>query len=388
MFRFADDLILSKSWLNRALVIQYYQPSIQFSSNSESEDVLVLKQSLATVGKSSEFYLGQGGTSFRFFCFLISRKPGIWTVRAHPRLLERPQNGLKELLQQLGVRIEFKKDSVVIQSEGWKIPNEISCNADDSSQFLSGLLLNSWMLDQDLTIRIRGPIVSEDYLKLTLSMLKQFGMSIEQGVCLKVFKEQSPRPEKAQAEVDVSSAFSLAAAAVISGDAEIKNWNSNSLQPDLVFLKFFERMGIKYSQGQTSFKVVKQNRWNALEANLNHSPDLFPVLSVLCAFAEGKSDLYGAEQLQHKESNRLQKTKELLDLIGIKSILKNDGIVIEGSSSAQDKLKPLKFNPDHDHRMAMAAGLLKLAGYNIHIENPEVVNKSYPSFWKDIGLMT
>lgn len=386
MFKFSGDLVLSKSWLNRALIIRSYRPSIQFASESDSEDVVVLKKALSEIGKKSEFHLGQGGTSFRFFCFLISRQPGTWTVKAHPRLLERPQQGLKELLQQLGVVIEFKKEEVTIRSDGWKAPSEIKCSAQDSSQFISGLLLNAWGLSQDLHIQIQGPIVSEDYLKMTIAMLKQFGMQIQEGKTLKVFKNQMPQVDRAQAEVDVSSAFSLAAAGAVAGDVEIANWNPQSLQPDMAFLKFFDQMQMKYIQSGSSFKITQQSSWKSLRADLNRSPDLFPVLSVLCALAEGKSDLYGAEQLQHKESNRLLKTKELLDLAGFNSVLKNDGILVEGKSSRQDKLKPVQFDPDHDHRMAMAAGLLKLAGYNINIQNPGVVNKSYPSFWKDIRI--
>lgn len=387
MFKFSGDLVLSKSWLNRALIIQNYQPSIQFASESDSEDVLVLKKSLTSIGKASEFYLGQGGTSFRFFCFLISRHPGTWIVKAHTRLLERPQAGLKDLLGQLGVEIDFKKDEVVIRSAGWNVPTEIKCSAKDSSQFISGLLLNSWNLETDLNIKIQGQIVSEDYFKMTVAMLQQFGMKIEEGFGqINILKKQIPLTQSAQSEVDVSSAFSLAAAGVIAGDVEITNWKSNSLQPDAVFLKLFDQMGIRYMQNETSLRIRQQSKWKALHTNLNHFPDLFPVLSILCALAEGRSDLHGAEQLQHKESNRLQKTKELLDLVGFRSELKKDGLVIEGKSSQQDKLKHVQFNPDHDHRMAMAAGLLKLAGYNIDIQNPEVVNKSYASFWKDIRI--
>jgi 3-phosphoshikimate 1-carboxyvinyltransferase len=36
-----------------------------------------------------------------------------------------------------------------------------------------------------------------------------------------------------------------------------------------------------------------------------------------------------------------------------------------------------------DHRMAMAFAPLALLG-NINIENPEVVEKSYPTFWEEM----
>ncbi len=110
------------------------------------------------------------------------------------------------------------------------------------------------------------------------------------------------------------------------------------------------------------------------------------MLAVLCAFAEGVSTLLGAEQLIYKESNRIQKTYELLCLMGFKCELHAGGLTIYGKSSSQPPSKLCKFNPDHDHRMAMAAALFKLKSYNIEIEHPEVVNKSYPDFWKDVGL--
>lgn len=387
MFKFKSDLVLSKSWLNRALIIQSYAATSFEDLNSDSDDVVCLKQALQQMkAGQKEFYLGQGGTSFRFFCFLISRQPGNWVVKAHPRLLERPQQGLRSILQQLGVQIEFEKEKVVIRSEGWKIPTLIECRAEDSSQFISGLLLNAWNLPKDLNIKIHGPIVSAEYFKMTTALLKQFGLQIDEASTLRILKNQIPQIAKAQPEVDVSSAFSLAAAGIIDGEVEITNWNPTSLQPDIIFLKIFDQMGISYSQTENKLKIAKHAKWNGAKVNLNHSPDLFPVLSVLCALADGPSNLFGAEQLKYKESDRLKKTKQLLDLLDFQSELRSDGLKIEGLSSKQDKNKNVIFDPDHDHRMAMAAGLFKLAGFAIQIKDPAVVNKSYHSFWKDTGI--
>ena len=387
MFKFKSDLVLSKSWLNRALIIQNYAPDLNLKIESDSDDVLVLKKAISEVESKKEFNLGQGGTSFRFFCFLISRHAGHWIIKAHPRLLERPQLGMQSILNQLGVKIEFHVDHIMIHSTGWNVPEKLISEARDSSQFISALLLNSWNLDQDLKLEIQGPIVSEDYLKMTIQMVQQFGMNLQQdGHLIHVRAGQTPRPGGPQPEVDVSSAFALAAAAVVAGDAEMTNWTPKAIQPDLIFLKIFDLMKIKYAETQNSLRVEKQNSWNGVSVNLNRSPDLFPVLAVLCALADGTSDLFGAAQLKHKESDRLRKTKELLDLTGFHSELKPDGLLIYGRSSAQDKSKKLMFNPDHDHRMAMAAGLLMLAGYQIVVSTPEVVQKSYKSFWKDVGI--
>lgn len=392
MFHYRAELILSKSWLNRALIIQSYGTATPLNLVSNSEDVLVLKKALQDLQQSkTEFHLGQGGTSLRFFCVLVSRRPGNWVIHAHPRLLARPQQGLQDLLKPFGVDVSFHSDHIRIISQGWDVPPKVVAKAQESSQFFSAFLLNAWSLSKDLTLEIQKPIISLDYLEMTLKMLAVSGMHLqitetEQIKKIFISKNQQPTFSELKPEVDVSSAFSLAAAAVIDGVVEIQNWNVNSIQPDIVFLKIFDQMGIAYSQGPKNLKITKQASWRSVDVNLNASPDLFPVLAVLCALADGRSHLSGAKHLRHKESDRLQKTKELLDLAGFRSELKEDGMVIFGLSSTQNKQNKIIFDPDHDHRMAMAAGLLKLAGYSISIQNPEVIQKSYASFWKDIGV--
>jgi 3-phosphoshikimate 1-carboxyvinyltransferase len=102
----------------------------------------------------------------------------------------------------------------------------------------------------------------------------------------------------------------------------------------------------------------------------------------LCSQAEGKSVLYGAPHLKAKESDRIQKTSELLTVMQITHQAKSDGIEIQGKVSASKPSTRIKFSPDQDHRMAMAAALAKSFGYNLHIQTPEVVQKSFPQFWQ------
>ncbi|MEQ1724009.1 MAG: 3-phosphoshikimate 1-carboxyvinyltransferase, partial [Pseudobdellovibrio sp.] len=377
---------------NRALVIDYFNKNLRINGNSSSDDVVKLKQAIMAIGTSTDFDLGHGGTTFRFFIFLISRLAGSFTLNAHERLLQRPQQEITHVLKQLGVSAELLDGQWKIKSEGWKIPSApIVVSAELSSQFVSGLLLSTWDLDFDLTVEVKKPVTSNSYLSMTIDMLQKSGMKIdfaENDTCFTytIAKNQKAIIDVLNSELDISSAFSLAAAGVVNGDVQITNWNSHSSQPDLVFLEFFKRMNISYSLVSDILSIAKHNNWKSADFNLQNSPDLFPVLSVLTAFADGNSKLFGAEQLKHKESNRIQKTHELLSAAGFKSEVLNDGIVIHGKSSNQNLNTPILFNPDHDHRMAMAAALLKLMGYNIAIQSPEVVNKSYPNFWSDIGL--
>lgn len=391
MFRFRGDLLPSKSWLNRAQVIRHFNPQIRLPVDTAADDVRVLHTALAQIGRTAEFDLGLGGTSFRFFSLLISRQPGEWRVKANPRLLERPQGDLLHLLRQLGVQADMGAEGLALNSEGWKITSEIEISASSSSQFLSGLLLSSWNLPQDLTVRVAKPLVSQAYLEMTLQLLRESGMSWRRQetpghLVLHVPAHQVSGVTELQPEIDVSSAFSLVAAAVVDGDVEITNWKRDSVQPDMGFLALFREMGIFFEAVGTELCVRKQSRWRGLRCDLNQMPDLFPVLAVLCALAEGKSVLSGAGQLRHKESDRIAKTAELLTSAGFEVSALDGGIEIFGRGPVTPSQNEFVFDPSEDHRMAMAAGILKLAGYNIRIQHPEVVNKSYPAFWHDTGV--
>jgi 3-phosphoshikimate 1-carboxyvinyltransferase len=389
MFQFAGDMILSKSWLNRAQII-YHFAGVSFPFSSTADDVKHLKNAIASIGHSQEFHLGQGGTSFRFFVFLVSKLTGNFRIFAEPQLLGRPQKPLSETLGQLGVACAAREKYFEITGEGWSNSGTVTCDAGLSSQFISGLLLSCWNLENDLTIKVPKPLMSEEYLNMTLKMLQECGMKIETSddpkeIIYTVFKKQTPHISHLTPEADVSSAFSLAAAAVVNGSAEIRNWPVNSTQPDVAFLKAFQQMNIRFSESHGVLKVEKHNTWSGCEMNIGNSPDLFPVLSALCALGDGKSKLYGAGHLKVKESDRLAKTFELLKLCGVKFEELPDGIIIYGRSFSEPA-KPVVYDPAGDHRMAMAAALFKLAGFNIQILNRECVEKSYPNFWKDTGL--
>lgn len=392
MFEFSGPVASSKSWLNRALIIQYYNKSVRIVGGTLAYDVQYLKQALEDLANGkSDFYLGEGGTTFRFFAFLISKIPGIWNLKIHPKLLARPQADLIKILNQLNVQVKLLADSIEIHSNSWQLGKVIHCHGKVSSQFISGLILNAWQLPENLHIEIVKPLVSADYLEMTLKLLTVAGMKIQRTesetvLSLSVEKNQTPRAEVLLAEPDVSSAFSLAGAAVIGGHITIDNWLPDASQPDIIFLDLFKKMKIDFIEKDSILEIKQQKFWIGICANLKNSPDLFPVLSVLCALADGESYLHGASHLRSKESDRIAKTAELLSLCGIKSSFDGDGLRIFGNPSVIVEKNSVTFDPDNDHRMAMAAGLLKIKGFNIDILQPHVVQKSYPKFWQDIQV--
>jgi 3-phosphoshikimate 1-carboxyvinyltransferase len=108
-------------------------------------------------------------------------------------------------------------------------------------------------------------------------------------------------------------------------------------------------------------------------------------MAALCSFANGTSVLKEAPQLALKESNRLKNTQDLLTLAGVDSVVKGEGLVIHGRGMSYVP-KDFVFDPDQDHRMAMAAAVFRLRERKIQIQNTDVVRKSFPEFWSVIGL--
>lgn len=384
-FHFSGSLEISKSWMNRALILQSYNPQIQIHGQSSADDVVLLKKALTDFKNGEiEFQVGLGGTTLRFLALRLSRASGEFTIFGDKKLFSRPQTELIHVLNQLGVNAELSKNSLKIKSEGWKRPTKsIQIDTQQSSQFLSSFVLNAMDLDFDLQYQTSQQITSEGYYQYTLDLIKKCGIEVSD----QKIKSQKLKPTVLKGEIDISSAFSLIAAGILSGEVKIKNWSDKSLQPDMQFVQFLKEMNISFSFDESEFRIKQQAGFKNLQANLKNSPDLFPVLSVLCAFAEGESHLFGAHQLIHKESNRIQKTYDLLTRCGLKAELQNDGLKIQGNPNAKYRTKDLiHFDPDGDHRMAFAAAILQIKGFPIVITEPNVITKSYPQFYQHIGL--
>ncbi len=383
-FSYRGPIPASKSMMNRALLVQSYFPDLRISGDSQCDDVIHMKSALQDLRQNCDLNCGEAGAVIRMMALRASRERGRFRLTGSPRLLRRPHADLVRILQQLGVSCELQADAMIVVSEGWKRPgSRIQVDRQISSQFVTALVLNSWNLEFDLEFEMKSG-VSEGYWQMTLQMARSLGMQIRQnGDVWTIPAGQKIRIHELTMEPDYSSAFAIAAAAALAGHAEITNATAESLQPDFVFTKFLQEMGVPIRMSGGTLEIRQAPWLNPLNLSLESAPDLFPVLSVLCAFAGGESLLKEAPHLVHKESDRIRKTAELLRSAGAQVQIRPDGMAIAGGPMPP---KAFEFDPDQDHRMAMAAGLLKLKGFPIQIRNPEVVKKSFPEFWQILGV--
>jgi len=115
-------------------------------------------------------------------------------------------------------------------------------------------------------------------------------------------------------------------------------------------------------------------------------PDLFPILCVIGLFSNGNTILYNLEHVKTKESNRVAIMIRELQKMGaiIESIEENKAIMIKGPQ----QIKGIKIIHENDHRIAMALTVAALfARSESTIVKPEIVNDSYPNFFKDLKLL-
>lgn len=340
-----------------------------------------MKNGLKSLLENKEINCGLSATALRFLSLRASRIPGTHKLIGKKELFKRPQEDLIHILRQLGTEVILDDNSLQIQSWGWKpMGDTVYVSTEKSSQFASSILLNSWHLERPLNFSLRGKMVSESYWDMTQFLLRDLGMKWDRkGEHFYIFADQKINKDSVLVEMDMSSAFSLSAVAAVSGSLCLRFFPSKSLQPDFSFLEALKSMGVRIKKDE-DLKVFKTEKLKGIHWSHKKTIDMFPVLCSLCALSEGESQLTEISHLKHKESDRLEKMTEILKNLKRSYEKTEKGICIKGEVPKAEEVSPFDFNCEQDHRLVMAAAIIKKAGYPINILNSEVVSKSFPKF--------
>ncbi|MEQ9309182.1 MAG: 3-phosphoshikimate 1-carboxyvinyltransferase [Balneolaceae bacterium] len=111
--------------------------------------------------------------------------------------------------------------------------------------------------------------------------------------------------------------------------------------------------------------------------------DELPIIAVAMTFAYGTSAISGAEELRHKETDRIMAIAKMLKAVGANYEEMEDGLVIRGNPEFE--FESGRFRSFHDHRIAMASAILSLKGNSdSQIEDAECAAVSYQGFWEDL----
>ena len=377
----------SKSLLNRAYMVKSYHKDFEVEGKSSCDDILVIKKAIESFQNREVIDCKDSGTAFRFMVLRSSRTSGEFVFTGSSRLFQRHHEPLESILSQLGVQILVQENQKwIIQSQGWRLQTDaLTFSSHNSSQFASSVMLNSFDLDRDLFVSLEGLPVSLSYLEMTLQFLKKIGFMV-QGKFPEYYipAGQKLNQKLYKVEPDMSNLFALSCVASLKEGLTYNQWPESSLQPDSIFPNILSQMGVHVEIKNSLLKVQPTDLRRGISIDLCNYVDLFPCLAVLCCLSEGESVLYGVPHIRFKESDRLKLTFQLIQSAGRKVEILPQGIKIEGSTQKGGG-RSIIFNPQGDHRMAMAAGLLQLVGFNVKIKNQECVSKSFPHFWSFIN---
>jgi 3-phosphoshikimate 1-carboxyvinyltransferase len=126
---------------------------------------------------------------------------------------------------------------------------------------------------------------------------------------------------------------------------------------------------------------INQNPLKGLKIDCKDIPDLFPILSVIAAFSEGKTILYNAGNLRLKESDRIAAMSRELKKMGVSLKEESDKLTVYHC----ENLLGSQIDHGYDHRIAMACTIAALyANSKSQIKNIEIVKDSYPTFLEDL----
>lgn len=383
------QLPASKSISNRLLIInKIAESNFTIDNLSDADDTQILKQLLASDDK--EINCGLGGTSIRFFltvCYLINREVILYGEEA---LNKRPISPLVDALRQLGASIDYlDKDGfppIYLKYTGKK-SNEVIFDSNISSQFVSALLMIAPALPNGLIIHLPTNQVSYSYIDMTISLMRNFGVKVEQESNRINIHPQKYIPVAYRVLSDWSAVIFWIGFLAIAGKGKvvINDLKADNIQGDEAILNWINDLGItaRISEDDILFEKNEIPFKQELQFNLINNPDLAQPLAVIGAALGIKTTLTGLSTLKHKETDRINAIANELRKCDIVCLINNDTIEIIGKINTAN-LSNIVFDTYNDHRMAMSLAMLSATGVSINLNNPEVVSKSYPQFFEEL----
>ncbi len=382
------QLPASKSESNRALIIQAISTvKPELLNISTARDTQTMQRLLASA--AYELNVLDAGTTMRFltaYCAVINR-PTKLTGTA--RMQERPIGVLVDALRELGANITYENKEgfpPLLIEDGFKQrTHKISIPSTISSQYISALLLVAPALPQGLHLKLEGNISSRPYIKMTLELMTMFGAVYHWHEDLITVKPTGYTIANTYfIESDWSAASYWFSTVALARQAQISlpYLKKNSLQGDSAIVSIMEKLGVKTEWAENGIILCKTNSVvSTLEQDFTHCPDLAQTVAVCCAVLGVTGKFTGLHSLRIKETDRIAALQNELAKIGAM-------LVEEGSNTwlltPSDKLPTeAAIKTYDDHRMAMAFAPLATK-MNVEIEEPSVVEKSYPHFWEDI----
>lgn len=384
----------SKSESNRALIIQALSHgAVRIENLSEAADTVImakaLKQALTTNNGNTCIDIGPAGTAMRFLTSFLNLIPGEFTLTGTERMQLRPIGILVDALQAIGTDIQYERNEgfppLKIKGGFTQKAATINIPGDISSQYISSLLLIAASLKQGLRLNIVGELTSKPYVNMTLDMLKEAGIThtwVDNQIQI---APQAHQEATIFVEPDWSAAsywYSIVALSE-NGSIFLPGLKENSLQGDIAIVDIMKYFGVTSSFTAEGVKLTKTGTFIEKELfDFKECPDLAQTVVALAAAIGRNISITGVETLKIKETDRIAALRNEIAKFGAELI--QDAEIYHVRTEHVQAPETLSFDTYEDHRMAMAFAPLALVFKNITINEPLVVEKSYPLFWEHL----
>jgi 3-phosphoshikimate 1-carboxyvinyltransferase len=388
----------SKSESNRLLLLQALYSNIAIENLSNSDDTVVLKKALETSSRSVDIH--HAGTAMRFLTAYFASTEGVDIILSgSKRMHERPIKILVDALKDLGANIEYidMDGYPPLRIYGRKLNGDfVKMKANVSSQYISALLLIAPSLPEGLTLELDGTITSIPYINMTLGLLNRIDVTtlFEQST-IHISPKKAVKDTRFVVESDWSSASYFYSLIALSNDSKVTltSYSGESLQGDAALCDIYKGLGVStvFNASETSITLSKSGGKisNFLSLNLSNTPDIAQTIAVTCFGLGIGCKLTGLHTLKIKETDRLSALKTELEKLGALVSITNDSLELESNNDtalSEANSEICDIDTYQDHRMAMAFAPLALK-FPLIVNDPMVVTKSYPSFWKDLETM-
>lgn len=343
----------------------------------------------------TDIYIGAGAAPLRFFLAAAASMPGVeCLIECHEQLARRPMDGLLTPLAQLGADVVCQRPGR-FAVRGKRIKGgTVSVDTSISSQFVSALMLAAPTWENGARILTGGKkSVSTPYIEMTAKAMRSFGAAVSTDAeSITVAPGGYNPPPLFKVEPDWSAASYIYEMVALSAISPALPPSASilalvppelSAQGDSACARLFSRfVATTFSATGANLEAKTVIDRDFYSADMTDYPDIVPALAAtLCALGI-PFRLSGIAHLRVKESNRIEALRSQLSACGY-HIHAGDDYLESDAAIARFPAREITIDTFGDHRMAMSmAPLRHILPAGLAIDRPEVVEKSFPTYWK------
>ena len=351
--------------------------------------------SLHVVGQNGRFphteadlFLGNAGTAFRPLTAALAVLGGEYRLHGVARMHERPIGDLVDALRLAGAHINYLGNEgyppLHIHARHPAAARTIPIKGNVSSQFLTALLMALPLTGDAWQIQVEGELISKPYIDITLNLMKQFGVNVENRQYRTFHIPAASRyhaPAQLHVEGDASSASYFLAAGLLSGrPVRVTGLGKHAIQGDVAFARELEKLGAIVLWGDDFIEVSRAKNQAVLPFDLdaNHIPDAAMTLAVV-ALATGQTcSIRNIGSWRVKETDRIAAMAAELRKVGATVVEEAEAIHI---TPPEQLIADAHIDTYDDHRMAMCFSLVSLLGVPVVINDPQCTHKTFPTYF-------